>query len=278
MTISEILKKSAEILRNANIESASLDCRLLLCAFLKVDKLYLIVHPDESVGNTEEFFGLVKRRASHEPMQYILGYAEFMGLRFKVDNNVLIPRPDTEICVEYLIDLIGSSPAHILDIGTGSGCIPISILKNCPGCVASAVDISEKALEIARENAFQNGVSQRIEFTKTDILSDFPKEDFDFIVSNPPYIRDGVIPRLMSDVKDFEPYGALSGGADGLVFYRRIAAEAAKHITPDGSLVFEIGYDQAEDVLGILKANGYSEIKVIKDLSGNDRVVTAKIL
>lgn len=278
MTVSEALKQSAKILKDRNIESANLDCRLLLCYFLNVDKVYLITHPDETLKNESDFFDLVKRRAHCEPMQYILGHAEFMGLDFKVDKNVLIPRPDTEICAEYVIDLLKNKSAKLLDIGTGSGCITVSVLKNCANCTAEAVDISESALEIAKTNAFKNGVDGRVEFSKTDILNDFPRGVFECIVSNPPYIRKDVIPNLMKDVKDYEPHGALDGGEDGLLFYRRIAKEAVKHIKRGGALVFEIGYDQGKDVGEILKSNGYSKIEIVKDLSGNDRVAAAKIL
>ncbi len=277
MTISEILKECTTLLKNEKIESASLDCRLLLCYFLGVDTVYLITHKNEEVENYEEFYRLFKRRLNREPMQYILGRAEFMGLDFTVNENVLIPRADTETLVEKVIEFVGNNAYNILDIGTGSGCIPISVLKNCPGCNAVAVDISEAALNVARQNAKNHGVDEKIQFTRADILKEFPGEKFDCIISNPPYIREDVIPTLMEDVKGYEPHIALSGGADGLIFYRRIAREATTHLAPGGLLAFEIGYDQADDLIEILAQNGYKNIAVTKDLAGNDRVVSATL-
>lgn len=278
MTIAELLKQSVQVLKNEKIESASLDCRLLLCEFLGVDKLYLIVNKDKEIGDADGFYSLLKRRAAHEPMQYILGRAEFMGLRFRVGKGVLVPRPDTEILVERVIGFIGEKSADILDIGTGSGCISVSVLKNCPKCRATAVDVSNVAIKTATGNAKLNGVDGRADFVNMDILKDFPNGIFDCIVSNPPYIEEDVIKTLESDVKDYEPHLALSGGADGLVFYRRIAAEGIKHLKKGGLITFEVGCGQAEDVAKILDQNGYVKIGVLKDLAGIERVVSATIL
>lgn len=275
MKICDVLKITADRLKKVDIETANLDAKLLLCKYLQKDKLYLIVNSDEDIDINENFESLVLRREKHEPMQYILGKAEFYGLDFKVDKNVLIPRPDTEVLVEIVIDFAGENPYTVLDIGTGSGCIPVTVAVNCKNVKVYTVDISEAATKIAAENAVVNGVEDRIRFLNMDILKDFPDFEFDCIVSNPPYIEDDVISGLMSDVRDFEPYIALSGGADGLIFYRRIAEKGYKILKEGGLIAFEVGHNQAEAVEEILIDNGFGKIEIIKDLAGINRVVTA---
>ena len=274
MTIRELIIDITKKFQEAKIESASIDCRLILCKYLNVDKIYLIVNSEKEIKPDESFYDMVNRRINHEPMQYILGSCEFMDMDFTVSPCVLIPRPDTEILVEKVISFVKDSYMSILDIGTGSGCIPISILKYCKNSSAKTVDISKDAIDIAKENAVKNGVSDRISFINEDILSYFPTEKFDVIVSNPPYIRPCVIDTLMPEVREFEPYIALCGGEDGLLFYRKIAKDSFLSLKTGGLIAFEIGYDQAGDVTAILSNEGFSEISVTKDLSGNDRVVT----
>lgn len=275
MTIREIITNTTKLLKNAGIESANLDCRLLLCKFLNKDRLYLAVNSEKEVEINEEFDKLVQRRANHEPMQYILEHAEFMGLDFYVNKSVLIPRPDTEILVEKAIEFIGENKSVFLDIGTGSGCISVSILANCKNSSAYAADISENALKIAAKNAESYAVSDRLTLINTDIMHDFPETEVDCIVSNPPYIESSEIPYLMKDVRDFEPKTALDGGADGLDFYRRIADKGYGLLKEGGMIAFETGYRQAQSVMSILEKKGYKNSSVTKDLSGNDRVVTA---
>lgn len=275
MKISDILKNTAVRLKRADIDTANLDARLLLCEYLQKDKLYLIVNVNEEIYVDDSFEQLVSRREKHEPMQYILGRAEFYGLNFKVNKNVLIPRPDTEILVEKVIEFVGDNPYTVLDIGTGSGCIPITVAVNCKNVKAYTVDVSEYATNVAKGNASLNRVEERVSFLNMDILKEFPDIEVDCIVSNPPYIEDDVIPTLMSDVRNFEPYIALSGGADGLVFYRRIAEEGYKILKEGGLIAFEVGHNQAQDVADILKNNGFSDIEITKDLAGIGRVVTA---
>ena len=275
MKISEILKNTADRLREAGIDTANLDARLLLCKFLNRDKLYIVVNSAEDVEISEDFEQLVKRRESHEPMQYILGRAEFYGLDFKVNHNVLIPRPDTEVLVESVIDYVRDNSYTILDIGTGSGCIPISVVANCPNAKAYTVDVSKDATEVAIENAMINNVQDKITFLNMDILSDFPDFSVDCIVSNPPYIEKGVIPTLMEDVRNFEPYIALNGGDDGLAFYRGIAQKGFEILKNGGLIAFEVGHNQARTVERILVENGFSQTEIIKDLAGIERVVTA---
>ena len=273
MTVKDIIIKTTAVLKDAGIESASLDCRLLLCKFLGVDKVYLITNSDREIDDLSEFDALVKRRLNHEPMQYILNHAEFMGLDFYVDENVLIPRPDTEILVEKVISHFGETSFEFLDIGTGSGCIPISILANCKNACGISADISEKAIDVAKKNAESNKVTERLDFINIDILNDFPEGKFDCIVSNPPYIESEVVETLMPDVREFEPHLALDGGADGLTFYRRIADKGYDSLKDGGLLAFEIGYNQGESVSRIMNEKGYRNTEVIKDIAGNDRVV-----
>lgn len=274
MKIKDILKNTAQRLARAGIESATLDSRLLLCKYLGVDKVYLIVNSEKEIHIDKEYESLVARRETHEPMQYILNNAEFMGMDFYVDENVLIPRADTEILVEIIIDFIGDKNFDFLEIGTGSGCIPISILANCKNSTATAVDISKKALDVARKNAEINNVSSRITFVNEDILKFFPNHKVDCIISNPPYIERDVIPSLMKGVREFEPEIALDGGVDGLDFYRRIADKGYEILNKGGLIAFEIGYNQGTSVREILINKGYTNVKVTKDLAQNDRVVT----
>lgn len=213
---------------------------------------------------------MTERRVEGEPLQYIIGTAGFMGLEFKVNKNVLIPRADTETLVEEVLRLMGGKCAEVLDIGTGSGCIGISIAHFNRNAEVTFLDISKEALETAEENAVLNGV--RGEFIHMDILNECPDKKFDIIVSNPPYIRPEVIASLQTEVKDYEPYGALCGGSDGLDFYRRITDIAPKMLKRNGVLAFEIGYDQGKEVPDMMTA--FTDVRVVKDLCGNDRVVT----
>ena len=254
------------------------EAELILCHILNMNMTELILNRNKILSDIEEerYLKSVKRRKSGEPVQYIIGSSEFMSLEFLVDNNVLIPRSDTETLVENVIDILKDKNASVLDIGTGSGCIGISLLKYCPKITAECVDISSKALEITQKNAEKNGVLDRIKLTQMDILKEIPDGKYDVLVSNPPYIRPDVIEGLECQVKDFEPYQALYGGEDGLLFYKRITDIAPLVLNRDGILAFEIGYDQGESVSGLLKAN-FSDIEIIKDLCDNDRVVLGKL-
>lgn len=211
---------------------------------------------------------LIARRQKLEPVAYILGEKEFFGLSFLVDENVLIPRPDTEILVEWA--LANFHGGAVLDIGTGSGCIAVTLAKHLPGAKVTAADISPAALAVAKKNAARHGVD--IAFLQLDILSAFPDGKFGLIVSNPPYIRPDVIDGLSASVRDFEPYGALAGGDDGLAFYRAICQKAPAHLAFGGLLAFEIGFDQA-DAVRTLMGKSFTGITVVKDLAGCDRVV-----
>lgn len=262
------------MLKEQGIADAKTDAWLLLAMACKIDRNFYYLHMNEEIleEQKQEYASVLKKRAEHIPLQYITGEQEFMGHRFLVNSNVLIPRQDTEVLVEEAIKRVKPG-MDVLDMCTGSGCIIISILKNVSDVNAIAADVSKQALIVAKENAKLNEVSVRFE---TSDLFDHIKGEFDIIVSNPPYIRTEEITKLMPEVRDFEPFNALDGKEDGLYFYRKIVDEGKKYLKPGGYLMFEIGYDQGEEVVGLMRQAGYSEIKVVKDLAGLDRVVIGK--
>lgn len=272
----EAFEKGKEILKRAGVTEDSLDARLLLEYVCGTDHSALIVHPEKELSEAEEsrYMEFLDRRSKREPVAYIMGSWEFMGLSFKVNKNVLIPEQDSEFLVEEALRHCNDG-MRILDLCTGSGCIALSILNYTNDTKALCTDISGDALEVAKENADALGLSERCEFEETDL---FPKvkERFDIIVSNPPYIASKVIEGLAPEVKDYEPRLALDGTEDGLEFYRRIASGAGEYLYSSGYLIMEIGYDQAEAVKNILEEAGkYHNIEIIQDFSGNDRVIKA---
>ncbi|MCH5211817.1 MAG: peptide chain release factor N(5)-glutamine methyltransferase [Oscillospiraceae bacterium] len=235
-----------------------------------------VLHPreiaDEEMRQIED---IITRRNSGEPLQYILGHTEFMGMTFKVNDLVLIPRQDTETLVENIVSKIGKKKLKVLDIGTGSGCIGISIAKLCKNTEVTLLDYSDSILAVAKENADLNGVN--VKTLHCDILEAVPEGQYDVIVSNPPYIETDTIFSLDNIVSSYEPVEALDGGFDGLMFYRRIAEEVAKDIlNENGIIAFEIGYNQGEEVSDILREEDFSNVRVIKDSCDNDRVVMAR--
>ena len=272
----EAFENGKEKLMRAGVDEYALDARLLLEYVCKTDHSALLAHPDRELTGEEEalFDALTDRRADREPLAYILGSWDFMGITFKVNRSVLIPEQDSEFLVEEALRHC-SDGMKVLDLCTGSGCIALSILRYTNDTRAYCTDISEAALTVAKENADTLGISDRCEFELTDL---FPRdnEKYDIIVSNPPYIATDVIESLAPEVKDHEPRLALDGSEDGLIFYRRIIDHAEEYLFSSGYLILEIGYDQAEAVKGLLTDNGkFHEIEVVKDFSGNDRVVKA---
>ena len=225
------------------------------------------------VDEMKEYESVLKKRAERVPLQYITGEQEFMGLTFYVNSNVLIPRQDTETLVEEALNL-AKPGMRILDMCTGSGCIIISILKNKSDVKGMGCDISKQALIVAKENAKLNNVNVAFEYS--DLFENIEGK-FDMIVSNPPYIRSAEIPSLMPEVAQFEPLKALDGSEDGLEFYRRIIKESKNYLNADGYIIFEIGNDQGEAVSNMLTYAGYNNVRVIKDLAHNDRVVCAQV-
>lgn len=271
MTVEETLRYGKEKLNKASIENADLDAWLLLQHLLKIDRNYYFLHGSEKVeeADFQTYETLIADRAKRIPLQYITGEQEFMGLTFKVNPNVLIPRQDTEILVEEALKRLEDGMS-VLDMCTGSGCILISLMHYKKGISGMGADISEGALKTAEENAKNCGVDA--EFCLSDLFENI-RGSYDMIVSNPPYIRSDVIPTLMEEVKDHEPMSALDGFEDGLYFYRRIIDEGRGHLRPGGWIYFEIGHDQGNEVAELFRENGYGEVHVIRDLAGLDRVV-----
>lgn len=276
MTYREMYEYGARQLENAGIEEAALDARLLLEYICHTDRNELIVYGDRIRSSMEEQFYkmVIEKRAMHVPLQYITGEQEFMGLTFKVNENTLIPRQDTETLVEEGLHCLCDG-MRILDMCTGSGCILLSLLKYSNECEGIGIDISEGALKVAEENATRLGINASF------VLGDlFEKVNgrFDMIISNPPYIQTKVIETLMPEVREYEPSLALDGMEDGLFFYRKIVENAPKYLTHGGFLLFEIGYDQGEAVSEMMKEADFQDVKVVKDYIGNDRVVKGQFL
>ncbi|MDD4894682.1 MAG: peptide chain release factor N(5)-glutamine methyltransferase [Candidatus Omnitrophica bacterium] len=257
------------------------EAELLFTDILNCSRPSLYLDKDTPLDKAQSYFvsGVLKRRIKGEPIQYILGKAEFMGLEFKLAPDVLIPRPETEILVEKTIEMARSpevAARSILDIGTGSGCIAVSLAKNLPGVEITAVDICEKAIKIARRNALLNNV--KINFLKSDLFDNrqLKADNYGIIVSNPPYIPAAEIDALQPEIK-YEPRLALDGGKDGLDFYRRIINSAHLYLKENGLLIMEIGFNQKEAVKNIFKVCGYFEIiDEVKDYNNIDRIVIAK--
>lgn len=270
MVISTLTKKVCELIQNS--DNPQFEAGLIVMSAAGMDRTQYVLNKNSDVNDNAvtDALKMAERRGKGEPLAYILGSTEFMGLTFFLNPDTLIPRADTETLVEYLIDYILDKPLRVLDIGTGTGCIGISVGHFCKNADITLLDISENALCIAKENANLNTVP--VKTVKCDILSDIPKDRFDVIVSNPPYIRSDVIDTLQTEVKDYEPHRALDGGGDGLVFYRRIARIARQMLNSGGLLAFEIGYDQGKALKEIMA--DYSDVRVIKDLCGNDRIAS----
>jgi release factor glutamine methyltransferase len=271
MTYQEALSLGEKILGMADIEDAKNDAWWLLEMVCKIDRSFYYMHMDEDLleEQVSEYENTLKKRAEHVPLQYIVGETEFMGLKFKVNSNVLIPRQDTETLVEEALKVVKPG-MKVLDLCTGSGCIIISILHNVSEVEGYAIDISKQALLVAKENAKLNEV--QVMFERSDLF-DNVTGTFDVIVSNPPYIRTEEIAKLMPEVSHFEPIEALDGKEDGLYFYRRIIEQCREYLNPQGKILFEIGYDQGEEVSSLLREAGFYGVQIIKDLAHNDRVV-----
>ena len=257
MTYREAINLGEKVLNMADVADAKIDAWLLLEMVCKIDRSFYYLHMEDEVAEEQlsEYEIALRKRAEHVPLQYIVGEAEFMGLKFKVNSNVLIPRQDTETLVEEALKVV-KPEMKVLDMCTGSGCIIVSIVHNIPEVEGTATDISKQALLVAKENAKLNQVS--VTFERSDL--------FDNVT--------GEVVKLMPEVQEFEPMEALDGKEDGLYFYRKIIKECKAYLKPGGHILFEIGYDQGEAVSGLLKEAGFKNVTVIKDLAHNDRVVT----
>ncbi len=276
-TVKEWLFYGKTILKDIGIESYFIDAEILLMTALNFTKTELFTKDNYILtkDETDKYKNFLNKRKNFMPVQYIIEKCEFMGLEFRVNPSTLIPRNDTEILVEYAINYIKENNCKtVLDIGTGSGAIAVSVAYYCPDIKAVAVDISEKALNTAKENAKINNVSERIDFIKSDIFENIT-EKYDIIISNPPYIQSDIIKTLIPQVKDYEPLSALDGGKDGLYFYKKIISECKNYINKNGALLFEIGYNQSFEVSELLSEKGFGEIKTTKDYAGLDRVVSS---
>ena len=280
MTIMESMKKGMIELKNSNIESPKLKSRLLMQFIVNKTRQYVIVNDMKELNLNEErrYFEAISKMRKGIPLEHITHQKEFMKLNFFVNENVLIPRQDTEILVEEVIEIAKKINAKkILDLCTGSGAIAISLAKYLPESEITAIDISNDALKIAKKNAINNHVENQITFINSDMFTNLNKEKFDIIVSNPPYIRREVIEQLDEQVKN-EPYIALDGGEDGLYFYRKIIKESYEYLKYNGYICLEIGFDQKIDVIELIEnEEKFEDTYSKKDLYGMDRIIITRM-
>lgn len=284
-SIEHLLKDGMKIIKKRDYNNPFLDLQLILMKLIDKDKLYLLMHPEEVVSQdiVDKYYDMVKKRNDGYPLQYMLGHQEFMGLDFYVEEGVLIPRPDTETLVEKVINIVNNTDKlknrslKILDIGTGSGAIALSLAYNLKNSYVTAVDISDIALKVTNINR-ENFNLTNVNLVKGNLFGDLniDNDKFDIIVSNPPYIEKHEIDFLQTEVSVYEPRLALDGGEDGLIYYKKIAQILNKCLMPEGMLFLEIGNKQADDVSKIIaKTNLFNNIEVVQDLYENDRVIVA---
>jgi len=294
MVIKDTLELGIRILNENNIEDSFKEARIILANVLLKTKEYISAYPDESLSTEDfdEFCRLIELRAKNVPIQYILGYTEFMKLRFNINENVLIPRHDTEILIEEVLKIYkekyNGKFVEILDLCTGSGAIGISLAKYIQECTVYVSDISKSAIDVAIENANLNNTYRKMFFKYADLFNEVADDEintmgkriynmkFDFICSNPPYIKTDDINLLSKEVRK-EPILALDGGKDGLDFYRKIIKQAKEFLKPNGHIVLEIGFDQKDEVIKLFdKEDAYEDIYCMKDISQNDRIIVAR--
>jgi release factor glutamine methyltransferase len=282
LTVLESIKLSTEYLDKKGVESPRINAEILLAHILNCKRLELYLAFDRPLGEEEVsmYRSLLKRRGQFEPLQYIVGSVEFYGLPFYVNSSVLIPRQETEILVEEVInECRNKANLNILDIGTGSGNIAISLAVNLPGNIVTGIDISEDALELARKNSVLNGTVDRVKFLYNDILrDDFAGNDFDVIVSNPPYVSGKDFEELRPELKVYEPRQALTDNSDGLNYYRAILAKADCLLKSGGRLFFEIGQGQSASVKDILEEFSFSAIRIRTDYLNIERVISGELI
>ena len=279
-TYRELYEEGRRILEQAGLPDAALDARFLLEEVCGTNLQTLLVFPEKKVTEEEvnQYRAFIQRRKDREPTAMILGEWDFMGLTFRLNKSTLIPEQDTEVLVETALEELkrrgpGEAPLRILDLCTGSGCILLSLLHELRNAGGLGTDLSEEALEAARENAVRLGLQERAAFRQGDLWEPVGDEGFDLIVSNPPYVPTEVIPTLEPEVRCGEPYAALDGGEDGLVFYRRIMREAAGHLKPSGIIIVESGFDEAPQIAALMQDQKLRGIRTVKDYGGLDRVV-----
>jgi release factor glutamine methyltransferase len=283
VTVLEVIQKSADFLAKKGVDAPRLQTELLLAHVLQMPRMKLYLNFDRQLSDPEldSLRKLVQRRGQREPLQHLVGTTAFCGLEIAVNGHVLIPRPETELLAEEGWQFLSTSnqqPATALDFGTGSGCIAIAVAAKCPTAHLVALDVSPEALDVARQNAAKNNVSDRIEFRQGDGFAALKAgEQFDLILSNPPYIASAEIETLQPEVRDHDPRGALDGGADGLDFYRRLAAESGKFLKPHGKIMLEFGEGQAEKIGGIFAAQGWSVEAIREDYTQRQRFLIAHL-
>ena len=270
------------MLRVAGVPEARREAGSLLAHLLGRDRSFILSHAEDAIAaeHAELFRRYLERRAEGEPLQYITGHQEFFGLDFEVNRNVLIPRPETELLIERALKLftaVNDAP-FICDVGTGSGCVAITLVHELPLSRAVAIDISPAALTVAQRNAERHSVSDRLEFVVSDCFSALDVRDprqsaFDLIVSNPPYVRNGAMAGLQREVRDFEPHSALAAGEDGLAVIRRLLLDAGSYLKPAGFLLFEIGFDQAAVVEKLIDRRVWRLLAIHPDLQGIPRTI-----
>lgn len=279
-SIAEALKQTSRILEAGGVPEARREAGSLVSFVLGKDRTFLISHAEDSVDDDslDQLRGFVERRAAGEPLQYITGVQDFYGREFRVTVDVLIPRPETELLVEAALEVNKNENAFICDVGTGSGCIAITLLCELQGARAVAVDKSVAALEIAKLNAARQSVTDRAAFVVSDCFDALDKHEyqFDVIVSNPPYVSASALVGLQREVRDHEPLVALSPGFDGLSVIRRLLTEAPAFLKPNGNLLMEIGFDQGEVVRGLIDEAVWSLLEVRTDLQSIPRIVILK--
>ncbi len=280
-TVRRVLEWTIEHLKKNGSDTPRLDAEILLAHSRGCPRIQLYVQYDEELGDDErlKMRELVKRRAAHEPVAYLVGKREFFGLDFEVGRGVLIPRPDTETLVLKSLEVAKTIDApRVLELCTGSACIAVAIAKNCPKASVSTVEIDSAVCEYARRNIAKHGVQERVELLHGDLFAPVAGREFDIIVSNPPYVPDAEIATLDPDVRMHEPELALKGGADGLDIVRRIVIAAAKHLVASGALLIEISSEQAEAVVALIAEQGdFAPARIAKDLAGKSRVVSATL-
>ena len=280
MNIYNAIKKGSKILKKKNIKFPDLDCEILLASVLKKQRKYLILNLDKPLNkkNYEIYKDLINQRSNGKPVAYLTKKKDFWNSEFIIEEGVLIPRPDTEVLIEATLKLFRNKDyANILDIGVGSGCILLSILKEKPCFYGKGVDISSKSISLSKLNAKKLSLENRVKFIKTDV-DNFCLGKYDLIISNPPYINSNKIKYLEKDVREFEPKLALDGGLDGTFKTLKIIKKASTLLKSNGKLVLEIGYDQKTKIICLLKKRGFYINNIIKDYAKNDRcIISTKI-
>lgn len=281
MRIGQALIKAHEILSDRPIAEPRREANSLMAFAIGKDLAFLIAHPEYELSQTEyaKFADALKRRAGHEPFQYITGRQEFYGLDFEVTPDVLIPRPETELIVENALRIIDriESPS-VCEIGIGSGCILVSILVNSEKATGLGLDVSQKALKVAERNATKLGVAKRLRLKVSDVFENLGTERFDLIVSNPPYVPAKDLRSLQAEVRDYEPEIALTDGSNGLTIIRKLVLESSKFLNPGGYLLMEIGFSQSETVEKMFSSQIWQSPEFIDDLQGIPRMLKAKLV